>query len=376
MSQNVVPKLIVSEFDESEVLDRFESVLYEVCLLNLQKRKTKKTAAKPPIEWPLELIAIILDYLPQHQVYPFLSLSKGVDFIAKQRLFRQVYVFQYFKPFLHDAVDELLHWLFLTSSQLLHLMRHKAKWPGKVVMFDGIPWEEKVFNAIKRHLEPAEIIIPKALDSFDNYIDIKATQLPTSFDVAPHLARVTLVGSFFIVTLASLVAKVKVDNLLIFGAVKGIGGCIELSSVKQLSVVNAFVSNDDGNIFNMASQLNNLQDLYIAMCNLDRVRLDQFPKTIKRLAIRKSSCQNYCDRLVAHFGQLLEYLEFACKSHDHNWPRRLVTTNSKYNGYRLSGICDFPKLKLFVDGDRVYEIDRVLDVLYDTKQINYDPLMR
>lgn len=61
----------------------------------------------------------MLDFLLQHHVYPFLSLSKGVIYIARYRLFRQVYVLEYHDSILH-VIKDLLCWLVITRRQFYY----------------------------------------------------------------------------------------------------------------------------------------------------------------------------------------------------------------------------------------------------------------
>lgn len=355
---------------------------YEWCLLNLQKRGLKQILAKPPIELPLEIIAIVLDYLPQHRVYPFLSLSKGIDYIAKQRLFRKVYVVNnYSRPFLHDANDDLLHWLYLTNDQFFRLMRLGFKWPGETVFIQEHSWKTLVFEAIKKHLHPAEVTIVKKYKEdvvIPSTTQILEQSLLTSFNTHPHLARLSLVRRRFI---EPTPVKLKVDALSVFGIVGGISGCIDLSSVKQLSLVDAY-STDGGNIYSIANQMELLKDLYVAQSNLSSDMFSKFVPYVRRLALYDPAmvqirttylgvtenielteemlkCVFDCAK---HFRMLLQYFEFGNGPQTQNWPRPLTKrANINYaclDKYFENG--EFPKLKICVVESGVYIIDRIL----------------
>ncbi|CAN3373832.1 hypothetical protein DIURU_004347 [Diutina rugosa] len=367
---------------DGESIDRIEQLLYEWCLLNLQKRGLKQISAKPPVELPLEIIAIVLDYLPQHRVYPFLSLSKGIDYIAKRRLFRKVYVFiEYPGPFLHDANDDLLHWSYLTKFQFFKLMRLGFKWPGEIVFIQENSWKTLVFEAIKKHLQPAEVTIVKKYKEnvvIPSTIQVLEQSLRTSFTTHPHLAKLSLVGRRF---MEPTPVKLKVDALSIFGIVGGIRGCIDLSSVKQLSLVDAY-NTDEGNIYSIANQMESLKDLYVAQSNLSSDIFNKFLPYIRRLALYDPALVQIRTNFYGltenfglsekwlrstfdcakHFRMSLQYFELANGPQTQNWPRPLrKSANVNYthlDKYFENG--EFPRLKVCVVESGVYIIDRIL----------------
>lgn len=109
--------------------------------------------------------------------------------------------------------------------------------------------------------------------------------------------------------------------------------------------------------------------MHVAQPNLRPINLLWFPKTIKRLA--RTNLNNNSFELAIRFQELLEYLEFAGKSFTFpNWPRRYVRHKRFQTGVgKLNGV-NFPNLKVFVDGDAVFVIDRILGEFYAANLIN------
>ena len=292
-----------------------------------------------------------------------MSLSKGVDYIARQRLLRQVYVLgPDEEPLLHDSIDDLKHWLYLTQSQFLHLMRLKIKWPGKITIIEEPRWNARLFSAIIIHLLPAKVS-PRFLSATRSAPRIPLANYKSLMST-PHLYQVNLVE----IDLDSTPIKVRVDSLVIVGNVRGIRGCIDISVVKQLSIQNAHHGDVD-NVFHYASEFTTLRDLHIAQPDLQPYNLNRFPKTIKRLALTDLDENSF--ELAIRFRELLEYLEFAGKSFSSsNWPRRYVRHQRFQTEVgNISGVI-FPKLKVFVDGDAVFVIDRILGEFYAANLIN------
>lgn len=226
------------------------------------------------------------------------------------------------------------------------------------------PWSDPLFEAIEKQLQPAELFDINSLPDSTKYKEqIIPTSLPTSFTATPHLARLTLVGP---ITLDALPTRIKADNLQLFSNVVGVAKCIDLSSVKQLSIAYGYGDEDD-NIYKVASKLTRLEDLYIARYHLKPEDLSGFPDTIKRLVLNDVK-QNHFS-CVKRFRKLLEYLEFGKGTLHQNWPRRLYkTAQSKYGG-KINGE-KFPKLKVYVNGNEVYMIDRILGEYYRVVKLN------
>lgn len=367
-----------TNIEQDELVDRLESILREVKLRISSSQQLqsppqpKRSPRTPPLVWPLEIIGLILDYLPQHHVYPFLSLSKGVNYIATRRLFRRVYVSQS-KPIFHDANDDLLQWLFLTQKQFLQLLRIGYKWSGKIVILQSPPWPKSFLEKIRQHLNPVEVFVVQEIQYF--YVDelnyfLQHTPLPDTqyppFDAcSSHLARLTLIGTR---TYKSMSVKLKVDSLSVLSQVKGLDACIDLNSVKQLSLIEAYDKTVD-NVYRYAHEFTSLEDLHIyQMRNNEYVPVSRFPGTIKRLVMNNPKWIKECADV---YGQLLEYLEMNEHPQTLEWPRVL----KRSLGNRLFRIDDidrvkFPRLKLFVNGDYVGLIDRVLGEWLYTNEIN------
>lgn len=289
---------------------------------------------------PLEILAIVLDYLPQHHVYRFLSLSKGVNYFARRRLLRQVYVLARGRPVLHNHNKDLVQWLFVSCTQFKMLIEQKFEWPGKLVQFERLTMR---LIDIQERCAPAEIVNC-------NEYRVFIPRLPVLHTTVPWLAQLKLIGPH---TYEPIPVKLRVDKLLVWGDARGIDDCIDLSSVKQLSLVDAY-DNFEGNIYNLATQLSGLEDLFIRQSNLKSRMLQNFPKTIKRLVV--NDVQGDPIYRVMRFWGLLEYLEIGTGACLDNWPRPIRLPNSlftdTYEQWYPSG--SFPRLKLLVRGGKVY----------------------
>lgn len=322
---------------------------------------TCQTPDIPPstIDWPLEIVAIVLDFLPQHRVYPFLSLSKGVNYIAKQRLLRQVYVLDRDrKPLLHDAVDELIHWLFLTRSQFLDLMETKSEWPGKLVFLEYFTEEEPIdddHKAIKERIQPADFVVVESKEhSVFMPNEVKRMYMSTPLD-SPHLAQATIAGRR---ELSPTLTKIRVDSLQLVDDVQGVDGCIDLSSVKQLSLVHIQSYDMPQQV---ASQFDRLEDLFVASIKTIPLDVQYFPQTVKRLVIQglDARFQNSLIKVGYRFKLLLEYLELCDGTASQNWPRP-ITLNCHSNTPIPYDAFNFDKLKLYVCFGEVYHIEQHL----------------
>lgn len=351
----------IAKVEESKQADPIESTICDMCRLSLHQQRYA-THSRTAFDLPLEILAIVLDLLPQHRVYPFLSLSKDVDRCAKKRLLRQVYVLKRGdKPLLHDAVEDLWYWLFLTDTQFLHLMRHEVKWPGQTVIMEMCWFGSQLTKLIEEHVKPAEVIHTGDVYYMDSTPPRNKVSLILKSWTTPHLARLTIDDY---ATIEPIPVKLKVDSLQLFGDVRGLDGCIDLSSVKQLSIVNA-ESDKDGNIYKLAPHFTNLRDLQITEQGITSFDLGTFPKTIKRLVISWSYALDYDAR---PFEQLLEYFEICEGARSQSWPRRLLTVSHDPFLFGPT-LYMFPKLKLVVHYDVVYRINRILGE-YAPERIN------
>lgn len=340
-----------------------------MCDISLLMVQARKPSLSHHMALPVEIIARILDFLPQHRVYPFLSLSKSVNHVAKERLFRQVYVC-HADPFLDDAVDELLYWLFLSRRQFIHLMRLQAKLPARKVFIDTVlqppVLHEPLLEAIKRHLAPAEVVVVVEGNIRGNYPYFNITSVvPKPPWKDPYVSRLTLKG---IVTFP-IANKVRVDSLLMIDGVVNIAGGVDLLSVKQLSIVKCY-DHKPGNIYKIASRLVNLRELLIDDDKFFAAEDNNnpFPPTVKRLVYHWPSDQ-YTHPFAEHFLELLEYLETSEAERHPFWPRMFRSVEGVADGHK-DELYKFRKLKLFVKYGAVYAIDRVLGEYYSHQQIN------
>lgn len=328
------------------------------CMSQLEPRSQRRRDTS--LTLPVEIIARVLDFLPQHRVYPFLSLSKAIDRIAKRRLFRKVFVLEEnSKPLLHDAIDELLHWLYLTEAQFLYLMEIEFEWPGKYVHIETCLWKDSLKGAIKKHLLPAEVVSYRCSIAYVT----KASQLST---LSPHITRLLLEGPL---TLEPMATKLVVDHLWIRKNVKGVHGCIDLSSVKQLTLGHALCDDDD-NIYKLAAHLTNLEDLELREKNFEKSYFDRFPKIVKRVFLPYCYDDRYeYEKVTEPFQLLLEYIELSQKCEPLCYPQRHLSV-AKSNTGLLIDYQKYPKLKLFVRRDAVFKVCRVLGEYYKCEQIN------
>lgn len=330
------------------------------CMSQLEPRSQRRRDTF--LTLPVEIIARVLDFLPQHRVYPFLSLSKAIDRIAKRRLFRKVFVLEGdSKPLLHDAIDELLHWLYLTEAQFLYLMEIELEWPGRYVHIETYFLNDTLTEAIKKHLLPAEVVFHRDFAYATTHVT-KASQLSAS---SPHVTRLLLEGPL---TLEPMATKLVVDQLWISNNVKGVHGCIDLSSVKQLTLDHALCDDDD-NIYKLAAHLTNLEDLELSEENFRKSDFDRFPKIVKRVFLSEVYYERYKYKEVTEpFQLLLEYIELSQKC-EPGYPQRHLSV-AKSNTDLLIDYRKYPKLKLFVHRDAVFKVCRVLGEYYKCEQIN------
>lgn len=318
----------------------------------------------PPeiIELPLEILARVLDFLPQHHVYPFLSLSKGVNHIARYRLFRQVYVLEYHNPILHDVIEDLLCWLVLTRRQFHILLSSEFPWPGKLLIIETSWRHHEPVSAIRARFAPADVRFTKRILGADSipYEDQIVVLPPTSTTAADvRLSRLTLVGPSLCDPLA---VTVKVDCLLVVGEVFAIERCIDIPSIKQLTLISAF-SNLGDDIYGLASQLSSLKDLFVAESPLTPDMLSEFPTNIRRLVLSNTTRTAPVD-CCSRFRLLLEYLELGERVYFENWPRVIRRRSSASSAGLLPLSAwfrkeDFPRLLICVYDHEAYTFKRV-----------------
>lgn len=132
------------------------------------------------------------------------------------------------------------------------------KWPGTTVIYKPYVYWTWKKPAIEAYVAPPAKLIFNSLTNFGSPSElILGSTIPTS-PITHHFAQFTITES---VVLRAMPAKIKVDNLLIFGRVEGIDQCIDFSSVRQLWVDSNYVLASD--VFNLADQFTRLQDLFI-----------------------------------------------------------------------------------------------------------------
>lgn len=317
--------------------------------------QTNDNSTPTIMDWPWEIITQVLDLLPQHHIYPLLSLSKNADYYAKRRLFRQVYVIRLTLPLLHDDIEELTRWLFLAYPQLDHLLESGYKWPGKLVLIQSeFPENKPAMDAVTMRLKPARVIPVKYINTLNRGQPFRALipipQLPNSVTDVVRLSRLTLVGPH---CYEPVPIKLEVDNLSVVGFVRGIEECIELSSVKQLSLVHAY-GKTEGNIYAVAAGLTALKDLFICQPCLKPSMMKKFPKTVRQLVLKEIKIEPFA--CVSRFRKLLEYFEYGNYPLTENWPRPLRYTCSVSLQTLSFPKSYMPRLKWIVSDNTVYHV--------------------
>ena len=319
---------------------------------SLPEAKRRKPTINTTLNLPLEIMADIFNLLPQHRVYPFLSLSRSINNLVYHRLLRKVFVLKKgYSPLLVDDIEELFEWLYFSEAQFLHIQSTGRPWPALVTIID----------VHKRHFRANDTMAQFAGPdrTYFTYHEIKATTLlkfvvesvPTTL---PYLSRLTVTEGIEVEPLAK---KIRVDNLLIEGEVVDIDQWVDLSSVKQLSLVCAYRPEPD-NIYYAARQLTNLQDLFVADNGTHIPKFKKFPRTIKRLVL---SWSRVTDFAAVRFAEHLEYLEIGLGAGHENWPRRFVAEAHVPVKCRYMYERTFPKLKFYVNHGLMFRVDRAED---------------
>ena len=319
---------------------------------SLPEAKRRKPTINTTLNLPLEIMADIFNLLPQHRVYPFLSLSRSINNLVYHRLLRKVFVLKKgYSPLLVDDIEELFEWLYFSEAQFLHIQSTGRPWPALVTIID----------VHKRHFRANDTMAQFAGPdrTYFTYHEIKATTLlkfvvesvPTTL---PYLSRLTVTEGIEVEPLAK---KIRVDNLLIEGEVVDIDQWVDLSSVKQLSLVCAYRPEPD-NIYYAARQLTNLQDLFVADNGTHIPKFKKFPRTIKRLVL---SWSRVTDFAAVRFAEHLEYLEIGLGAGHENWPRRFVAEAHVPVKCRYMYERTFPKLKFYVNHGLMFRVDRAAD---------------
>lgn len=136
-----------------------------------------------------------------------------------------------------------------SGSQFHTLLQSEFKWPGKLFLI-GMLSVKTPCKDVRKRFKPAKVVFCRRIQDFGEAPYDKQLSNPKFFTTR-SLSRLKLVGS---ASYEFLPYKLRVDNLLVFGDFRKMAECIDLSSVKQLSRVNA-VSNSDSNIYRLATFL-------------------------------------------------------------------------------------------------------------------------
>lgn len=374
------------------ILDRVEAIENTLSLRTSLISSTHKS-----LLLPLEIIGIILEYLTQQDVYPFLSLSKSVNYVARARLLRQVYVLPEGQvPNLHESNKDLKLWLMITTNQFIMIVETFLKWPGKVVVLDQPLFSKSLIAKIKEKVAPAQLLVVNKISMrpnsmFDHLQTIKAineevlkqlsSKANTSFTFSPtvakeHLSRLTLVGPSF--EFSKLHTKLDVDCLEIFGEVNGIDEFINLGSIRQLTVASACVKYNL-TVYQLASQFTQLKDLCIAGSFFGSQFIPAFPKTLQRLVVHWITgfpTPWTISSGTSHYKAELTYLEICLGTNfpTNTWPRPSlrvgqdpkVDTDEILEELKL---IDFAQLAVVVIQGRRFLPRRVLGEWYETVEV-------
>lgn len=269
----------------------------------LSMRTLPNPSAPCTLLLPLEIIGLILDNLTQRDVYPFLSLSRGINYVARARLLRQVCVVAEGQvPNLHESNEDLKLWLMLTTHQFFMIVELIKSWPGVTVVLHQPQFSQALVNKIKDKVAPAEVIVVDSISIRPNGMlerlqTVKASNedalrqlnsdVDTSIMLTPevateHLSRLTLVGPS--IEIPKLHSKLDVDCLEIFGEVNGIDQFLNLGAIRQLTVASACVKYNL-TIYQLAPQFKSLRDLCLAGSFFGSQFIPAFPDTLRRLVV-------------------------------------------------------------------------------------------
>ncbi|MCH0629473.1 hypothetical protein JNB11_05825 [Kocuria palustris] len=295
---------------------------------------------------PSELIEEIFRLLPKNVAWDVLHSSNltlpifnppGVNRLwyrslkIKRWLLRQVYVYAYdLEVRFNWFNDELKWWLVLSERKYELMLDQRVEWPYTVVL---CPMPRPRYNK-KLLIDPKGTI--RAGQYWlhpNNGVDICAIGLPLRSN--QHLSRLTLATYTFN---DSVSTSHRVDSLQLNGRHPHLDRVIDLSSVKQLTVLTS--QNVDAEVFNHAPKFTLLKDLFVG--NVARLEsFTVFSNTVSRLVVWGSYAYNY--RNVAKTSlrfSLLTYLEVTFYKDRFNWPRiwcqrsKRSPTDSVYEGVK------------------------------------------
>ena len=218
-----------------------------------------------------------------------------------------VYVYRDFEPSLNWYNDELQRWLLLSKSQYGEIIHQCVEWPYGVVLFLGSRFvllnhtrnRRRTIRADQYWLHP------------DKGGNVCAIGLPLRSN--QHFSRLTLDSYTFD---GSVSTNHRVDSLQLNGLHPHLDRVIDLSSVKQLSVL-ARVNIE---VFEYASKFTLLKDLFVRGLVAPE-DIEAFSKTVTRLVfLIDSQIDLKFVEIVAKFS-LLTYFEVTTSVGSFNWPR-------------------------------------------------------
>ena len=182
-----------------------------------------------------------------------------------------VYVYRDFEPSLNWYNDELQRWLLLSKSQYGEIIHQCVEWPYGVVLFLGSRFvllnhtrnRRRTIRADQYWLHP------------DKGGNVCAIGLPLRSN--QHFSRLTLDSYTFD---GSVSTNHRVDSLQLNGRHPHLDRVIDLSSVKQLSVLTP--RRNGIKVFEYASKFTLLKDLFVYSPVAPEI-IEAFSKTVTRL---------------------------------------------------------------------------------------------
>lgn len=270
---------------------------------------------------PFDIVLEIFLYLPKNLALALLRpqldhphtgiVRRPVKGQIKRWLFSHIYVHDsMFHPVLNWHNEELLQWLVLSKAQLEHLNVSGFEWPScQMLTTEGVfvRWHGRVSRISTTSLTRGWVTsnfsqIPWA---------INPNMIPS--DTGLNLARLALIGYSAILTTPEV--RHRVDSLQLEGRHPGIADVIDLSSVKQLTVLTLM-----GDVFDHASEFTLLTDLFVL---IDAHNVTAFSATVQRLVLVTGRLDvSRAASLAANFN-LLTYCELTRTVMSFNWPRIL-----------------------------------------------------
>ena len=229
----------------------------------------------------------------------------------KRWLFSQVYVYPGFGHDLNWYNDELQRWLLLPQSHYYLIEQQHSPWPfgvvlcpmsmqwGMFMLFSEIPHDDKPIHKFWLHPEDGG--------------NVCAISLPLRSN--QHLSRLTL-GTYTFD--GSVSTNHRVDSLQLNGRHPHLDKVIDLSSVKQLSVLTPRRYGFE--VFEYASKFTLLKDLFVGI-PVTPENMEAFPKTVTRLVLVMDSLNYISLAETAAKFNLLTYCEVTEHVVFFNWPR-------------------------------------------------------